>query len=782
MTHRPLSKSLATLLSYFATALSTTYFLYFIISHSLPYFEQDVQAATFSIQTGYYLGDGTDNRTITGLGFQPDLILIKDDSNAGVDGTLFKTSAMSGETTARLADQDVDITSDTIQSIDSDGFTIGTNADVNTSAVMYFWIAFGGSDCTSSGTFCVGSYTGNGTSQSVNTGFQPDLAIVKSSNTSLAMWKSTPMGTNTSNFFGLNNEDSTGQRIQTLDASGFTVGNNNVVNENSINFWFIAFKEVSGAMDVGTYTGNATDNRDIDTSIDSGLTFRPNYVFVKNKTNTTNRQAVHSISEHYGDRSFFSTDTGSAPNNIQQLLSTGGFQIGTSNETNINASTYYYAAFGGASTKTAGTGTFLMDNGSYTGTGSSLSVTSLSYKPDLVIIKHNDQTTDQDAVFKTSLMIGDATGYFANGASNFAGAITSLNSDGFTVGTHATVNTSGDTYYWTAFGNAMKPDKSGGSSDFLIGSYIGDGTDNRDIYRLPIQPNLVAVKGNGGNVGAWRTSNITGDSSIFFNALTAGADYIQQINSDGFQRGTNSIVNFAGRTFFYFMFKTGNKFAVGNYTGNGTSQNVTSSTWQPDFIWVKKETGGTARGAILRTSAQSGDAAQPFRNAPTETGAITSILTTGFSVGNQVAANENTFAYQYAVWVKSIVVSITVSDGIVAYGLLSANASKNTTAGDLNDTQTVTNAGNVNVTANIKGQNTSCPWTLAGTTGTDQYKHEFSTNAGANWTALTTSYQTLGTGIAQTGTKTFDLRLTTPTSTTCGTQQNADVVVQAVAE
>ena len=126
-------------------------------------------------------------------------------------------------------------------------------------------------------------------------------------------------------------------------------------------------------------------------------------------------------------------------------------------------------------------------------------------------------------------------------------------------------------------------------------------------------------------------------------------------------------------------------------------------------------------------------------------------------------------------------VSVTVSDGTVAYGTLAVNTSTGTNG---SDTQTATNNGNITEDLNIKGQNTAA-WTLASSASTDQYVHRFCiatcTSAPTNYTALTTSYQTLATGKAVSGTQTFDLYLTTPTSSSSFTQQSVDIIVQAVA-
>jgi hypothetical protein len=125
-------------------------------------------------------------------------------------------------------------------------------------------------------------------------------------------------------------------------------------------------------------------------------------------------------------------------------------------------------------------------------------------------------------------------------------------------------------------------------------------------------------------------------------------------------------------------------------------------------------------------------------------------------------------------------ISLSVSDGSITYGTIPANSSKSTC--DLNDTQTVTNNGNVAETFNIKGQN-SANWTLAATNGTDQYVHKFATSS-CPWTsgtALTTSYQTMQTNVAVNGTVTLNLQITTPNPSTVFTEQSVDVTVQAVA-
>jgi hypothetical protein len=128
-------------------------------------------------------------------------------------------------------------------------------------------------------------------------------------------------------------------------------------------------------------------------------------------------------------------------------------------------------------------------------------------------------------------------------------------------------------------------------------------------------------------------------------------------------------------------------------------------------------------------------------------------------------------------------ISVSVSDGSVTYGTLGPSSSRSTTAADLNDVQTATNDGNVAEDFNLRGQN-STNWTLAGSAGADQYVHQFCVSActtpPTNYTALTTNYQQIANSKSPLDTQLFDLRITTPSSSTVYTQQSVDVTVQAV--
>lgn len=143
-------------------------------------FAGSVHGATFQMQTGYYVGTGISGKTVTGVGFQPEMVFIR--RSTDTFAASFKTSAITAANTS-FFDANGDNTATSVK-LDADGFTIdSTGTAWNSLSDIYFWVAFRGSDCTSSGTFCVGSYTGNGTAGNAITsvGFQPDLVWVKKS-------------------------------------------------------------------------------------------------------------------------------------------------------------------------------------------------------------------------------------------------------------------------------------------------------------------------------------------------------------------------------------------------------------------------------------------------------------------------------------------------------------------------------------------------------------------------------------------------------------------------
>lgn len=595
-------------------------------------------AANFKMKTGYYVGSGVTGLTVSNIGFQPQLVIIKSDTVNGV--AAFKTSVMAANTIAFMGSL-ADNTATQI-TLTSTGFSVGTLANVNTANSRYSYIAFAGSDCTSSGTFCVGQYTGNNVNpRTITTGFQPSLVIVKRSTAVGAHFRTASMPANNSNYFTSTDLDSTGTLIASLISTGFTVGATDNVGAAIYNY--IAFPTAAGIMAEGTYTGDATDNRNITNT----LGFEPNMVLVKNSNSVTinNRRAVMNITQNYGDNSNYFGDAVANVVDCIQVLQSNGFQVGANVATNESTSIFYWFAFGGASGPPAGSGTFTMKTGTYTGTGANQTITGIGFRPDLVIIK--DDTT-QLAVFRTSMMQGDITAHMSSGVSDFALGITSLNADGFSLGTSTITNTNALTYQYQAFGNAYNPYTNSGASDFAVGLYYGNAIDNRDIKELPFSPSFIAIKRSAGSVGVFRTSANTGDQSNYFGATAQTSNIIQSFTGNNFQIGTGIESNAAGSNYRFFAFAAGSKFSVGTYTGNGIdNRNITAPAFDVGLAWIKRS---TAVAAVFRSNTLVGDLTQYFTATANAAGRIKAFITNGFRLGTQTEVNANAGIYYYAAW------------------------------------------------------------------------------------------------------------------------------------
>jgi len=590
-------------------------------------------AVEYKMQTGYYVGNGG-NKEISGLGFAPDMVIVKADDASGV-GAFMKTSVMPENATAYLSGAATANDTGNAIELTTDGFKVNAG---NTNAInaRYTWIAFTGSDCSATGKFCIGSYTGTGgANQSITSvGFQPDLVIVKAATAVAPAWRSSSMANNVGQYFAATAENTTGTLFTTLDATGFTVGT--TINT-AVIYNYVAFKEAAGTIDVGSYTGDATENRNV-----TGVGFVPDFLMLKNAASAVGG-TVYNVTESYGDSTSYFPDTAVTVDSVQALQA-DGFQVGTNVIANGNTNTIHYAAFGGASDARATSGSFKMVTGSYVGTGAARTISGLGFSPDLVIIK---ASTTQAGVFRTKLMAGDTTAYLGLTTADFASGITAFLADGFVVGTAAPVNTANITYYWTAYGNAWNPETNTGSADFTIGAYYvpNVATTTRSITRLPFRPDLVTVK-RSGVVGAWRTSAQPGATSTFFHALAEAANVVKTLNTDGFDIGNNASAATVNGQHRFFAFATGTNFSVGTYTGTGVAHTEATS-FQPDQVWVKRN---AATQGVVRTSAMTSSSSAPFIAASPIVNAITGIISAGFQVGTAAEVNTNGSTYRTAMW------------------------------------------------------------------------------------------------------------------------------------
>ena len=295
---------------------------------------QPAQAQTVS---GSYSGDGAATKAITGLGFQPDVVIVKGNV---AQTAVIRTSTMRDPltTSVDVSKPLVGATAMTapmamIRSLDADGFTVGSNAAVNQSAITYYWVAFRATP----GEMYVGTYAGTGATQTITVGFQPNYVIVISEGANAAVQSSSAMTAGEAIQFDATNAVTGGVIITAFTATGFQVGTDARANALGTNYHYVAWKS-SGTMNVGFYVGNGATPRTI--SPVGGFT--PEYLIVKRRSTT---QGVHRPASLVGDNTLtFPAAVNTGAGRIIALLN-DAFQVG-SNSTVNSTLNYYWAAFG----------------------------------------------------------------------------------------------------------------------------------------------------------------------------------------------------------------------------------------------------------------------------------------------------------------------------------------------------------------------------------------------------------------------------------------------------
>jgi len=270
--------------------------------------------------TGYYLGDDTDDRPITDVGFQPDVVIIKGDERK--EGVI-RTSTMSGDS-AKIMAWDWEIKDNLIQSLDAKGFTVGDDARVNKGGKMYYWAAFR----AVAGKMKVGTYTGDGTSDRVISGmggFQPALIIVMSEMWYDAMHRSdyASLSFDFKNGAGMDNCLTT-----PVPYDGFRVGSHERVNKDGVVYHYVCWANIAGQQKFGGYVGDGLDNRNV-----TGLGFKPEYVIVRNVSAGKHARHRTASIDNTVDESMYFSEKSNNDDRIQQLLD-DGYQLGTHDEVN----------------------------------------------------------------------------------------------------------------------------------------------------------------------------------------------------------------------------------------------------------------------------------------------------------------------------------------------------------------------------------------------------------------------------------------------------------------
>ena len=290
----------------------------------------------------------------------------------------------------------------------------------------------------------------------------------------------------------------------------------------------------------GSYTGNGG------TQSITGLGFTPQLLFIKATSAGGNDDAVMAWSGMANSAGLTPAATVVSPAtapaiNIVTSYDADGFSIDNSVRVNTAAVTYYYFAIAGSGSE--------LQVGNYIGTSTDdTDVTGVAFRPKMVMVRRRNSTTGVALIHEG--MTGDFSYQLGSLGGGVGNIIQAINSNGFQVGTSGVVNVNPASYDYIA----LNPPSGYG----YFSAYTGIGIDNSDMVTgLTFSPKLILVKGNNATEMVIRGLVNTGDDTTRYGNSTANnTNRIQQINSDGFQVGTNPEVNSAGVTYHYAVFRT----------------------------------------------------------------------------------------------------------------------------------------------------------------------------------------------------------------------------------
>jgi hypothetical protein len=323
-----------------------------------------------NFNTVLYTGNGS-TQSITGVGFEPDFVWIKDrtdgtykhqlyDSTRGATKKIFPnaTNAESTDTTA-------------LQSFDTGGFTVGTNVGLNTNGNDYVaWCLKANGGTTSSNTdgtitstvqantkagFSIISWTGTGSNGTIGTGLSTaaDLIITKARGAvSPSVGEAWPVfhSSLTNNnivyldktFGASSGNKSNVYQDPTTTSTTFGVETWRGINQSGVNMISYAFHSVEGYSKFGSYTGNGSTNGPI---VETG--FEPAFLMIK-RTDTSgyNWNIWDNKRTPAGERVLYANLTNAESSyGFINFLSNGFQNTRTNAGINANGGNYIYMAF-----------------------------------------------------------------------------------------------------------------------------------------------------------------------------------------------------------------------------------------------------------------------------------------------------------------------------------------------------------------------------------------------------------------------------------------------------
>ncbi len=593
-----------------------------------------------------WTGNGT-SQTITGVGFQPDLVWIKEKTgssyNEWYDSTRGATKYISSNDTAGEG-----TSANGLQSFTVDGFTVGSDGAVNESDNAYeawCWKANGGTTVTNNegsiqstvqandkAGFSIIQYTGANSLGAGTFGHglstPPTWLIIRDldGNSNWIAWpnvfgdvtKNLQLQS-TSSVFNSDIVNSTAPTSTVISISG-----SNDVNNNGKRFICYAFVGKAQYSAISTYTGNGRFQGPI---VNTG--FEPAYIMIKRTDSTGNWQTFDYTRDpqNPATKILFPNDSTDVQNlqtgdyGILNRLS-NGFQItdsaytGTTNF-NVNGATYLYWAIAKDASTYTPTTTGAYKGINYTGTAYGASVLDTINTSGLSWIKAMSQSYD-NSIF--DLTTGPqfrqdsataATNYYQSGG----GFLQNWGNAAFNIVQGASnadnVNASGVTYMswnWQAAdrptintdGSLTSTVNANQAAGFSFVRFEGNETGGDTLgHGLGGTPEFAIYKQLDGT-REW-TCPLFFDASGTYTVLSSNAAKTTDtarwsaVDSTTVTMNVSPYTNGTGSPYLAYFFRSITGYSkIGSYTGTGSDGNAVSTGFEPAFLMVKRmdSTGG----------------------------------------------------------------------------------------------------------------------------------------------------------------------------------------------
>jgi len=297
-------------------------------------------------QSKLHTGTGSE-QAVSGIGFAPNWVWIKSRSNAHdhfihdtVRGATKRLNSLNTDAEATTAEG--------LKSFDSDGFTMGTNGNINEDDETF--VSWNWKETADAG-FDIVSYTGSGSAKTVahNLGVKPDVIICKS-RSGAEEWR--PYFSALGATFGMRFNDTNAKDDDAgywndvePTSSVFTVGTNAGTNGSSVTFIAYCFAKKQGYSKFGSYIGNGqADGTFIYTGFKPAWIMRKKSSGAENWTIHDNKRDTHNVTF----KRLLANDSGAeydSSSNQVDLLS-NGFKCRASNDGgNADDGQYIYMAF-----------------------------------------------------------------------------------------------------------------------------------------------------------------------------------------------------------------------------------------------------------------------------------------------------------------------------------------------------------------------------------------------------------------------------------------------------